>query len=296
MELRHLRYFVAVADAGSITRAAQVVRVAQPSLSRQLRQLEDELGERLLDRSAGRAQLTAAGRVLEPLARDLVSRADRATAIMRGLTEPDHLSLRLVAPEVTVADIVAPFLASLPASSPVIEVREALPAAVYAEILAGAADVGITSGPPPRQLAKKLIVHFPIWAYVHDQHAWAGRRSVAVTELADQPLIVLGLEHGTRRLLDTAMADAGVSYAVAAETNVTQVAQAMAASGRGVAVVSDDARYGLHGLRIREADGTEMRVPLFGAWDPSHYGSAAIEALVEALASYSQQRYLPAPR
>ena len=156
--------------------------------------------------------------------------------------------------------------------------------------------MGITSGPPPRQLAKQLIVHFPIWAYVHAEHRWAGRASVAITELAEEALVVLGLEHGTRRLLDTAMADAGVSYAVAAETNVTQVAQALAASGRGVAVVSDDARYGLHGIRIRETDGTEMRVPLFGAWDPSHYGATAIASLVDQLARYSQDRYLPPPR
>lgn len=296
MELRHLRYLIAVVDGGSITRGAQSVRVAQPSLSRQLRQLEDELGEQLFDRSSGRAQLTAAGRVLVPLARDLVSRADRATDIMRGLAEPDHLSLRLVAPEVTVADIVAPFLALLPAEAPVIDVREALPAAVYAEVIAGAADVGITSGPAPPQLDKRLIVHFPIWAYVHAEHRLARRRSITVTQLAREPLIVLGLEHGTRRLLDTAMADAGASYAVAAETNVTQVAQALAASGRGVAVVSDDARYGLHGIRIREADGTEMRVPLFGAWDPSHYGAAAIAALIDELATYSEDRYLPSPR
>ena len=51
MELRHLRYFLAVVDAGSITRGAHAVRVAQPSLSRQLRQLEEEIGEPLFDRS-----------------------------------------------------------------------------------------------------------------------------------------------------------------------------------------------------------------------------------------------------
>ena len=66
MELRHLRYFVAVVDAGSITRAAQTVRVAQPSLSRQLRQLEDEVGEGLFDRTGRRAQLSAAGQVFLP--------------------------------------------------------------------------------------------------------------------------------------------------------------------------------------------------------------------------------------
>ena len=104
MELRHLRYFVAVADAGSITRAAQVVRVAQPSLSRQLRQLEDELGGPLLDRRGRRARLTRAGATFLPLARDLVGRADRAVALMQGQAEPGQVVLRLVAPETTVAE------------------------------------------------------------------------------------------------------------------------------------------------------------------------------------------------
>ena len=87
MELRHLRYFAAVAEVGSISRAAQVVRVAQPSLSRQLRQLEAEVGEPLLDRSGRRARLTPAGEVFLPLARDLVRRADRAAALMQGLAD-----------------------------------------------------------------------------------------------------------------------------------------------------------------------------------------------------------------
>ena len=65
-------------------------------------------------------------------------------------------------------------------------------------------------------------------------------------------------------------------YEVAAETNVPQVAQALAAAGRGVAVVSDDARYDLHGIRIRASREGELRVPLFGAWDASHYAASTI--------------------
>ena len=290
MDLRHLRYFLATVDAGSITRAAQVVSVAQPSLSRQLRQLEAELGERLFDRTQGSAQLTAAGRVLLPLARDLVGRADQAQAAMRGLSDPGRLPLRLVAPETTVADVIAPFLATQPVSMPVVDVREALPAEVYAAVLSGLADVGISSGPPPRQLASRLLVHFPIWAYVRADHRWSRRSTIGVTELTREPLIVLGSEHGTRRLLDAAMADAGLSYALAAQTDVPQVAQALAASGRGVAIVSDDVRYGLHGLRIRAAGGQTLRVPLFAAWGSGHYGAPAIAAFVDDLAAYAAQR------
>jgi DNA-binding transcriptional LysR family regulator len=292
MELRHLRYFVAAADAGSITRAAVVVRVAQPSLSRQLRQLEQEVGEQLLDRSGRQARLTAAGEVFLPLARDLVGRADRAVALMHGLAAPGRVTLRMAAPETTVADVIAPFLATLPEAAPMIDVREAVPAHVHAQVLAGAADLGVSSVPPPRELASRLLVHFPIWAYMRHQHRWARRRTVTIRELASEPLLVLGTGHGSRRQLDAAMSDAGVSYGVAAETNVPEVAQALAAAGRGVAVVSDDARYGLRRVRIRPAGGpVELQVPLFGAWDGSHYAAAVIADLVEGLARFAQERY-----
>lgn len=292
MELRHLRYFVAVADAGSITRGAHAVRVAQPSLSRQLRQLEEEMGEPLFDRSGRRAQLTAAGEVFLPLARDLVGRADRAAALMRGLAAPGQVTLRLVAPETTVADVIAPFLATLPEAAPMVDVREALPASVHSEVMAGGADVGVSSVPPPRELTSRLLVHFPIWAYVRPEHRWARRRTITIRELAKERLLVLGTGHGSRRQLDAAMSDAGVSYGVAAETNVPEVAQALAAAGRGVAVVSDDARYGLHGVRVRPAGGAiELRVPLFGAWDGSHYAAPAISDLVDGLARFAQDRY-----
>lgn len=292
MELRHLRYFLAIVDEGSITRGAQSVRVAQPSLSRQLRQLEAGVGEALFERSAGRARLTAAGEVFLPLARDLVGRADRAEAIMAGLAQPDRVTLRMTAPETTVADVIAPFLAGLPADAPMVAVQEALPSQVNAEVLAGGADLGISSVPPPRELASRLIVHFPIWAYVRPEHRWARRGSVTVVELAGEPLLILGEGHGSRRQLDAAMSDEGVPYGVVTETNVPQVAQALAAAGRGVAVVSDDARYGLHGVRIRPAGRSgDLRVPLFGAWDASHYAAAAIADLIAGLADYTAARY-----
>ena len=292
MELRHLRYFVAVIEAGSISGAAHVVRVAQPSLSRQLRQLEAELGEPLFERGGHGVRLTPAGEIFLPLARDLVGRAERAVVTMSGLAAPGRINLRMVAPETTVADVIAPFLAQLSPDAPMVNVREALPARVPTEVVAGAADVGVSSVPPPRELASRLLVHFPVWAYVPPGHRWARRRVITLAELATEPLLVLGTDHGTRRQLDAAMADAGLSYAVAAETNVPQVVQALAASGRGVAVVSDDARYGLRGVRIRsDRTGAELRVPLFGAWDRSHYAAAVIESLVAGLASYTQERY-----
>ncbi len=83
MELRHLRYFVAVAEAENVTRAAAKLRVAQPAVSRQIRDLEDELGVTLLERSAKAVRLTEPGRVFLAEARAVLQRAEEAVATVR---------------------------------------------------------------------------------------------------------------------------------------------------------------------------------------------------------------------
>ena len=290
MELRLLRYFLAVVDEGSVSRAALAVRVAQPSLSRQLRQLEAAVGVALFERVPRGLRLTPAGAVFLPMARDLVTRADAAAATMAGLRDKRSVPITLVAPETTVADVIAPFLAARSRETAVVNVREALPSAIFEEVRAGTADVGVSSGSVPVELAVRPIAAFPIWAYVPSGHRWATRTRVTVRQLIREPLVVLGPQHGTRRLLDAAVAAAGGRYVTAVETNVPQVAQALAAGGRGVAVVSDDPRYGLHPLAI-QTPGGPLRIPLFAAWDPLHYAAEAIEQLVDVLAAYASERY-----
>ncbi len=290
MELRLLRYFLAVVDHGSVSRAAVAVAVAQPSLSRQLRALEAELGVTLFDRSQRALGLAPAGEAFLPMARDLVIRADRAIGAMSTLGTAPTPPLTLVAPETTVADVIAPWVAAHGPEGPTIDVHEALPSEVFDEVVTGAADLGVSSGAVPAALATCPVASFPIWAYVPPGHRWAGRRGIRVAELVTERLVVLSASHGTRRLLDAAVAVAGLHYRVAAETNVPQVAQALAAAGRGVAIVTDDRRYGLHGLRIETADGL-MRIPLVAGWDPTHYAAARIERLATELARYATDRY-----
>lgn len=292
MELRLLRYFLAVVDHGSVSRAAVAVAVAQPSLSRQLRGLEAELGVTLFDRSQRALRLASGGEAFLPMARDLVTRADRAVAAMSMLGSAPTTPLTLVAPETTVADVIAPWLAAHGPHLPTVNVREALPSEVFDEVVAGAADLGVSSGAIPAGLATCPVASFPVWAYVPSGHRWAGRRRVRVAELVTERLVVLSASHGTRRLLDAAVAGAGLQYRVAAETNVPQIAQALAAAGRGVAVVTDDRRYGLHGLRIATPDG-HMRIPLMAAWDPTHYAAPRIAGLAAELAGYATERYAP---
>src|SRR5438034_2728091 len=83
IELRHLRYFVAVADAGSFTHAAEQLFIAQPTLSQQIRRLEETIGTLLLHRRRDGVALTAAGTLLLDSARDVLSAVDRAVSQSR---------------------------------------------------------------------------------------------------------------------------------------------------------------------------------------------------------------------
>ena len=95
MELRHLRYFVAVAETLHFGQAAARLRIAQPSLSHQIRQLEDDLQVGLLHRTKRRVELTDAGRLFLQESRDIIARADRATVIARRMGSIDTRRLRV---------------------------------------------------------------------------------------------------------------------------------------------------------------------------------------------------------
>src|SRR5439155_13647983 len=85
MELRHLRYFIAVAEGENVSRAALKLHVSQPALSRQIRDLEDELGFLLLERSARSVRLTQAGRAFLTEARAVLQRAEHAVKATRAI-------------------------------------------------------------------------------------------------------------------------------------------------------------------------------------------------------------------
>lgn len=289
MELRHLRYFLAIVDHGSTTRAAEALLVAQPSLSRQVRRLEAEIGLQLFHHSGTRLKLTPAGHRFVPIARDLLARAAAAREAAAALGTGQVSRIAIAAPVTTIADVIAPFIATTAADDAMITVREVLPAEAYQALWHGA-DLAISSSPLPSHLAGGSIARLPLLAYAPPGHPWSGRETATITELSTQPLLLLTPEHGTRRLFDHAVLRAGVRYAAAFETSIPQIAQALAAAGHGIAVVSDDPRYGLRPIAIGTDDGP-LQISLFAGWDPSHYASDAIEPLVERLRTFCVHRY-----
>jgi len=296
MELRHVRYFLAVVDAGSVTAASRLAHVTQPSLSRQLRLFESDLGITLFTRSGGRLVLSAAGRQFMPVARDLARRADAAAEAAATLAAGRLQHINVAAPGTTLTDVLAPFLATLHPDDPLPAVSEEHPLRIYAALNSGA-DLAISTEPPPAGLASQPLAVLPIWAYVPREHDWASRGSITVAQLVLETLLLLTPDYSPRRVLDHSVEQARLSYSSILEFGTPQVAQAVAAAGRGIAVVSDDPRFGLQPLDIIGTQGV-LRIRLYTAWDRDHHAAAAIADLARRLRDYCVERYGPqvAPR
>ena len=204
IELRHLRYFVALADAGSFTRAAEQVFIAQPTLSQQIRRLEEIVGARLLQRRREGLQLTRAGAVLLDASRTVLSLVDHEVHRTRQAAGLGRQRLRMVIPphlpeSMAVAAAAGLRAAAVVAGVDVVWLETALDAefSVVGTRRADAALGWLTAEPQmlPAPLEAMVLGEFKPQAWVPSTHDAAGRGTISLEELASMDVI-----HGPRRL------------------------------------------------------------------------------------------------
>lgn len=290
MQLRHVEYFVATVDSGSVSAASRALHVTQPALSRQLRQLERDLGVVLFDREAGRLALSRTGQELLPAARRLLAAAEdvRTSALFHAHGEVQRLTI--AAPTVTLTDVVAPFVASMRPDEPVVDVRSADGESPEQMLRAGA-DLVIASRRPGGPYESRLLAVLPVWAYVPGSHPWAGRASVPLLELVEQPLLVPPASFAAREALDAAVQRAAGACDDVVEAANGTIAQALAAAGRGVAVVSDDPRYDLRPLAVDVGGADVLRLRLVASWDGRSVARTTMATLADRLQRFIEERY-----
>jgi DNA-binding transcriptional LysR family regulator len=186
LDLRLVRYFVAVADHRHFGRAAAALRVAQPSLSRQIRHLEQQLGARLLDRTPQGSRLSEAGEVFLPRAKALLRAAAQAAADARAAAEPSRIAVGY-----TSGLIVTPAVLALRRQHPDADVQ-----ALHLEwnepreaLLDHRVDAVVTRLPfPTDQLHVTVLYAEPRVLVVPLDHRLAGKESVTLDDIADEPL------------------------------------------------------------------------------------------------------------
>ncbi len=246
MELRHLTYAVAVADAGSFTGAARDCHVAQSALSKQVGQLEAELGTQLFERTTRHVALTPAGEVFIPAARKLLAAAKSAVAQVRDLAGVATGDLRLGATQTASRTLdVAATLGRFHQHN--LQVGLSVLTGPRQELLtavaAGDLDIALTASGPLEPASGAL--HFqplrprqPLVAIVASTHPLARRKRATLAELADRGAF-LEFRRGTelRRLLDEAFQHAGIDRAIAFELGHLSELARCAAHGLGTAIV-----------------------------------------------------------
>jgi LysR family transcriptional regulator, benzoate and cis,cis-muconate-responsive activator of ben and cat genes len=194
MELRHLRYFIAVAGEENVSRAALKLHVSQPALSRQIRDLEDELGFKLLERSAKSVRLTEAGKTFQGEARAVLQRVEMAMKAARAVATGGRGELHVgYAPSLT-ARILPPALRAFQSGVP--QVRVLLHDLSTEEMLARLRDGGLQIAflvRPPRAMLRGLqfenLLRESMCLAVAPKHPLARRRTVKLAEFAREPLI-----------------------------------------------------------------------------------------------------------
>jgi len=193
MELRHLRYFVAVAEELHFSRAAARLRIAQPPLSQQIRHLEHELGVALFNRTRRHVELTAAGRAFLEESRRMLAQAERAARIAQrvGGGEVGQLAIGFV-PSADL-DLLPRVLRVFGARFPDVELelQTLLPAAQVDALLGGAIQVGIVRMPlAGRGLVVEPIESEPLVAVLPARHRLARQSEIELADLAGDTILM----------------------------------------------------------------------------------------------------------
>ena len=261
MELRHLRYFLAAADALHFTRAAESLNVSQPTLSLQIKELERELGTALFDRVGRSVRLTAAG----DLFRRHAARALQEVELGREAVA-DLLGLRRGRLRVGVTHsfnaalmprAIAEFRGRYPAVSVLIEKTSGR--AVEHGLIASSLDLGIAFAPPESLNieAEKLFDAEIVLITTHD-HRLARRTRVKLAELDRLPLVLPTREFATRRLLDDRMRETRAHLNLIVEMNDIDSLLDIVRLGTGSTVLSRRAVADGNGLSIVGITDPEM--------------------------------------
>jgi len=222
IELRHLRYFLAVAETAHFTKAAAKLHVTQPTLSQQVRDLEGQLGLQLFDRTGRAVKLTEAGEALLPHARRVFRQLDEAQGALDELRGLKRGLLRVGIVQTVNACVIPEIVARFSEAHTGVRVEcsEMAVADIEADLESGKLDLGISFLPPSRKtLAGEKLFSEELVAVMANDHVLAKRRQLRVQELKFQPLALLSERYCTRQLADGALAQANVEAEVRVEMN-----------------------------------------------------------------------------
>ena len=241
MELRQLRYFVAIVDHGSLSRAALVLHVAQPALTQQLRQLEDELGVQLLHRSAQGVLSTDAGKVFYEHALAILKQvADAQAAVVQSAERPSG-SVTLGLPHSISAALALPLLTAIRARYPEItlQLTEEITGSLAEQLRAGRLNLAVLfdDGQLGGFTATPLVEEELRFVCRADAPVGNGRDSLTLHDALATTLILPGLQHGVRPRIESTARAAGLATHGVIEINSIAILKSAILAGMGATIL-----------------------------------------------------------
>ncbi|MDQ0570632.1 LysR family nitrogen assimilation transcriptional regulator [Variovorax paradoxus] len=244
MDLKQLEYFVHVAELGSFTRASIVIDVAQPALSRQVRQLEVELRQNLLTRNGRGVTLTDAGKLLLDHARGILHQIERAKedlGLLRGALAgrvavglPPSIAKRIAVP------LTRAFRQQLPDAS--LSITEALSSALQESVTAGRIDLALLYNPAPSaDIDSVVILEEDLYLVGPAQPGGKTGEAVSLRDVASAPLVIPTKPNSIRMLVEAEMANIGCRPSISMEIDGVAAILDLVIEGMGLAVLSSNA-------------------------------------------------------
>ena len=272
IELRHLRYFIAVAEELHFGRAARKLGIAQPPLSLQIQRLEAELGTSLFDRTSRRVQLTPAGRTLleegrRALAgvRDAVDAAQRAS---RGETGSLTVAFAASVMFLSLPRVIRQFRESFPGVR--LELRELGTGPQMIALRNGDLDLGFLREPPPDdELETETIMTERLLIAVSKRHPLAGRRRVQLTDVANDDFVLFprDLAPGLYGHVLRVCAEAGVHPRIVQTSREMYTTVSLVEAGMGVTIIPESVRQmGRRGVQYFPISSEAATTRIDAAW------------------------------
>ncbi|RJF86656.1 LysR family transcriptional regulator [Oleomonas cavernae] len=275
--LRHLEYFVAAGETGSITLASERINISQPSISTAISHLEAELGVQLFVRHHAQGlSLTPAGRRLLREAKHLLDQAnglyDVASEVTEEVRGPLAVGCMLTLAPMVIPELCHSFMASFPRAD--LRQQEGHQEDLFEGLRRARLDVALVYDlQVPKDIAFEPLVSLPVHVVVSEIHPMANRGTVSLTDLKDEPLILLDLPYSREYFLAMYQRD-GIEPHIAARSAYPDVIRTMVANGYGytLANVRPRSELALDGRRV-------VRVRLAGGHRPVVVGLATAEGL-----------------
>ena len=295
VNLKHLRTFVTVAEQGSLSKAALRLRISQPALSRQIIDLERELGLHLFDRVGRGLVLSQQGEHILKECRGVLSQTALLAEQAQLLRGGDAGWLRIAASPQILESVLSKFLVRYTASFPKVSVRftEAVGADQLKLLERGESDIAIAIGLIEAASAENpfsmlQLGKLEILAAFRHSLQLGHRASIEISQFERHPLLVLDANYAFRRLFDRACRRAGIQPYIAIESRAPHTLLAFAEAGYGIAIIQSAVatdRYRLRVVRVTHRR-KAITAPMMAMWDKRRKLPPYAEAFNRLLTEY----------